>query len=100
MKERMSPSTKLKRARYTGMLYTHLKVPNAVQIDGWYYTDADSLRKYVFSRLWVEEFDYHAKQKYSDKRPVGGRSPFRIPRTSKDHFEVFIPANSGRLSNV
>jgi len=91
------PSLKLRKSRYTGLLYTRIgDVPGAVEVDrgnGWYLVDADSLRKYVFGRLRPTDFDWQSKN-------LG----FRITRPeamipmSKDRYEVFVPRNKGKFT--
>lgn len=89
------PSLKLRKSRYVGLLYTRISdVPGAMEVDrgnGWYLVDADSLRKYVFGRLRPDEFDWQSKNIGNMKRPEA------MARTSKDHYEVFIPRNKGKF---
>ena len=89
------PGLKLRKSRYVGLLYTRLeKVPGAIKVNGWYLVDADSLRKYVFGRLRPDEFDSQAKWnagRFEMKRRED------MYKTSKDHYEVFVPQNKGKF---
>ena len=97
-----NPSFALRKTRYSGPIYTHFEVPDAEEVNGWFLTDADSLRKYVFGRERADRYSYSAKQ---HKKERGGSSSFQplkrteIPRYSKDDYEVFIPATGGQYSN-
>lgn len=91
------PSLKLRKSRYTGLLYTRIgDVPGAVEVDrgnGWYLVDADSLRKYVFGKLRPADFDWQSKN-------LGFRitRPEAMIRLSKDRYEVFVPRNKGKFT--
>jgi len=55
--KRKDPSLAIKRARYTGPLYTRFAVPGAEEVDGWFLTDDKTLKKYVFGKYSVEEWE-------------------------------------------
>ena len=61
--KRKDPSLALKRARYTGPLYTRMEVPGAELVGDWYLTDDQALKKYVFGRYPVEEWEASQQQK-------------------------------------
>lgn len=100
MKARTSPSNNLKKARYEGMLYTRIRVPGGEVRGGWCYVDADILRKYVFGKYHTELYTEFASQWRSEYGRGENFKPMtrtQMPRVSADGFEVFIPANQGRL---
>lgn len=103
MKEnkRNNPSLALKKIRYEGPIYTRLRVPGAKIIGAWALTNTRDLKKYTFGRFKVEEFGIAAQ---SHRDQYGHRPDYKplrhMKRYSKDHYEVFIPANQGKFSRV
>lgn len=60
--KRKDPSLALKRARYTGPIYTRMAVPGAELVGDWYLTDDQALKKYVFRKYPVEEWEENEQQ--------------------------------------
>lgn len=102
-KTKRDPSLAMRRARYTGPIYCRLNIPGCKyeEDNGWCLTDADTLRKYVFGRQRVEDYAAEARRHQRENSRHPKYRPLKrtdMPRYSKDHYEVFIPATGGKFS--
>lgn len=75
---------------HRGVLYTHLPVPGAKEVNGWYQTDGSTLaaymsKHYAKSMKAMRQFD----RKHGYTGPVQRSNPWKL--YSKDEFEVFVP---------
>ncbi len=70
---------------HSSVIYTHLHVPTAQNINGWWRTDGDSLAAYLTKHF----ANTHKGARQSGHGLTFGQNPWTI--YDKDEFEVFVP---------
>jgi hypothetical protein len=90
----------LRKFVYRGPLYTRHMVPGSISTEnGWTLVDADVYARWLSK--YAAEVTAHQRgrnQDYRNTRFNVGDNPFRM--YSKDEWEVFVPANKGKITSL